>query len=242
MCTVTVIPIGNKIFIASNRDEKQKRKQALPPQKYIYNNAPLYFPKDADAGGTWIALKENSDAAVLLNGAFENHLHQPPYRKSRGLIFLDIISDDNPLKKFTEINLSNIEPFTIIILQGGSLYECRWDAEKHYQKKLDIHQPHIWSSATLYSNQVIQKRSQWFHQWLQQNNPPSQQQIFRFHHFGGDGDTHNDIRMNRNGQMLTVSITCMEISNTHASMIYEDLTDETIHRITATQSITVETI
>ena len=29
MCTVTVIPAGNKIFITSNRDEKQKRKQEL---------------------------------------------------------------------------------------------------------------------------------------------------------------------------------------------------------------------
>ncbi|MGL1516781.1 NRDE family protein, partial [Vibrio parahaemolyticus] len=48
------------------------------------------FPKDPDGGGTWIALKENGDVAILLNGAFENHIPAYPYRRSRGLIFLDI--------------------------------------------------------------------------------------------------------------------------------------------------------
>lgn len=242
MCTVTIIPASNKIFITSSRDEKQKRKQAIPPQKYVYNNTVLYFPKDADAGGTWIALKENKDAAVLLNGAFENHFHQPPYTKSRGLIFLDIISHDDPIKKFAEINLNNIEPFTVIILQKACLYECRWNAEMRYQKKIDIHQPHIWSSATLYSKKNIQKREQWFHQWLQKNPEPVQQDIFRFHHFGGEGDTQNDIRMNRNGEMLTVSITGIEISSNDAALVYEDLSDKRVYHIIAAQAHTAETI
>jgi len=84
MCTVSFIPVGGKLFISSNRDEKRSRKIALPPAQYEYNELKFVFPKDADAGGTWIAVKENGDAAVLLNGAFINHIAEPPYRKSRG--------------------------------------------------------------------------------------------------------------------------------------------------------------
>jgi hypothetical protein len=32
----------------------------------------ITYPKDADAGGTWIAKHENGNAVVLLNGGFKN--------------------------------------------------------------------------------------------------------------------------------------------------------------------------
>ena len=84
MCTVTYIPVNDKYFISSNRDEKNSRSQAAPPAVYKLNNIMLIFPKDADAGGSWIALHENGNAAVLLNGAFEKHNPLPPYKKKQG--------------------------------------------------------------------------------------------------------------------------------------------------------------
>jgi uncharacterized protein with NRDE domain len=64
---------------------------------FDHNGQKLFFPKDTDAGGTWIVMKENGDAAVLLNGAFINHTAEPPYRLSRGIILLDIFSTENHL-------------------------------------------------------------------------------------------------------------------------------------------------
>src|SRR5215207_9549701 len=101
MCTVTCIPAGDKIFITSNRDEKHWRSNALPPAVYAATSGNLLFPKDGDAGGTWIAAHENGNAIVFLNGGFIAHTPKPPYRKSRGLVLTNLIDRPEPFISFT---------------------------------------------------------------------------------------------------------------------------------------------
>ena len=230
MCTVTFIPAKDRYYITSNRDEKSGRKQALPPATYCYDDITLVYPKDADAGGTWIALHNNGNAAVLLNGAFIAHVSQPPYKKSRGLIFLDIISGDMPVEKFQRIDLTNIEPFTLVVFENDSLNECRWDGSRKYHKQLNKNQHHIWSSATLYNEEIVKKREQWFAKWLKENPTPSMQDILHFHQFAGEGDTQNDLLMNRGNNMLTVSVTGIEFNDERATMHYIDLKDNVLYQ------------
>jgi len=230
MCTVTFIPVKNKLFITSNRDEKILRKPALPPKAYAVINATITYPKDADAGGTWIAMHENGNAVVLLNGGFKKHIPAPPYKKSRGIILLEIIADSKPYAAFHSVKLLNIEPFTLVLLDDNNLYECRWDGSSKHAVHLDKSKAHIWSSVTLYNKAIIQKREQWFREWLRRNPTPSMQDILQVHLFAGDGDNHNDLRMNRNNMMLTVSATGMEISNEKATMHYLDLTADKLYR------------
>src|SRR2546423_11704653 len=137
MCTVTFIPTADKIYLTSNRDEKSLRKQALPPRFYFHNDEQLIYPKDEDAGGTWIAANRNGNAAVLLNGAFVKHIPAPLYRKSRGLVFLDVIKSRMPLKYFLNIDLLDIEQFTLVLFENNNLNECRWNGSKKYTKKLE---------------------------------------------------------------------------------------------------------
>src|SRR5690242_14234646 len=105
MCTVSFIPVKDTFIITSNRDEKLTRKKAITPVAYKEGEFYLIYPKDGDAGGTWIVMKENGDCAVLLNGAFLPHRATPAYRRSRGLILLDIISEKNPSQFLQKINL-----------------------------------------------------------------------------------------------------------------------------------------
>jgi hypothetical protein len=223
MCTVTFIPVKDTFFITSNRDEKASRAQALPPMPYQLNDAVALFPKDAHAGGTWIAMNENGNAAVLLNGAFLKHTVQPTYRKSRGIIFLELIAAPSPSGHFSTINLEGIEPFTFISFENNRLLECRWDAVKKHSLQLSSGKPHIWSSATLYEEAVVKKREQWFAEFLHKKPLPSQDDILHFHQFTGDGDTHNDLKMDRSGQMLTVSVTGIAIGENSGTMRYADL-------------------
>lgn len=227
MCTVTYIPIKDKIFITSNRDEKTVRKKAIPPFIYQCGNAKLIFPKDAEAGGTWIAMKEDGNAAVLLNGAFICHKAEPSYRKSRGQIFLDVFADSRPSATFREISLDNIEPFTFILLEQNSLYEFRWDGAEKYCKQLSPQQPHIWSSATLYDGLVVKKREQWFSSFLNNTVSPTQSDILNFHRFTGDGDLNNDLLMNRSNGLSTVSITGMLLTAERGSIKYLDIKEGT---------------
>jgi Transport and Golgi organisation 2 len=230
MCTVSFIPAGNRIFLSSNRDEKQWRAKAAPPDVRMVNGCRICFPADGDAGGTWIAAHENGNAAVLLNGAFEAHTPQPPYRRSRGLILLDILTASSPVTAFQHsIDLCNIEPFTLVLWSEAALYECRWDGYRKYCRALPANLPHIWSSATLYGPAVVHKREQWFSDWLQNNAHPQWNDILHFHRFTGDGDAHNDLLMNRNGSVFTVSITSIAIDNNAATFQYLDLHSAQVH-------------
>jgi len=223
MCTVSFIPANNKFFITSNRDEKLSRKIAVAPGMFGYNGQKLFFPKDTDAGGTWIVLKENGDAAVLLNGAFICHKADPSYRLSRGIILLDIFSTEKPSVAFTKIDLSGIEPFTIVLLENNCLYEFRWDGNEKYGKQLNVNHPYIWSSATLYDGFAVKKREQWFATFLHDHPTLTQQDILNFHRFTGDGDKQNDLLMVRGEMYTTVSITSILLTKDRGSIKYMDI-------------------
>ena len=222
MCTVTFIPAGDTVFLTSNRDEKNWRSTAFTPSIYEGVTGKLLFPKDGDAGGTWIAAHENGNAIVFLNGGFVAHTPTPPYRKSRGLILVDLLDHPEPANSFVSTDLDNIEPFTAIIWEDRRLYECRWNGGQKYKSRLNHAGKHIWSSVTLYDPDVIEKRSRWFREWVAQKEKPSQDDILHFHQFTGDGDPHNDLKMDR-GQVFTVSVTSLALSAARAQMQYLDL-------------------
>lgn len=187
------------------------------------------YPKDGDAGGTWIAAHENGNVVVFLNGGFIAHTPTPPYRKSRGLILLDLVKEDSPYQFFQALSLHNIEPFTAVIRENAQLFECRWNGQQKFATEIDIDIPHIWSSATLYDEETIAKRKGWFDYWLADKSEPNREEILHFHQFTGDGDSHNDLRMNRDGKVFTVSITSVEINTNGMEMHYLDLKNEERH-------------
>ncbi|MES1160265.1 MAG: NRDE family protein [Bacteroidota bacterium] len=223
MCTVTYIPVKNTTFITSNRDEQRGRPPALAPECYQGKTGRLLYPKDSAAGGTWFVVHENGTVGVLLNGACQKYTPQPPYRMSRGLILLELVDSPNVMDNFKNLNLNNIEPFTLILLEAGGLYEGRWDGSKTTARPLDASQPHIWSSVTLYDPPVIHQRKRWFEEWLQDYPNPDRENVGQFHRFSGDGDPHNDVLMNRDNKMLTVSITSLQLTAGHARMSYQDI-------------------
>ncbi len=222
MCTVTFIPLSDRILITSNRDEQTLRAPAELPEAVELKTGKVLFPKDGKAGGTWIAMHNNGNVMVLLNGAFHRHEPAPPYRKSRGLIFLDIFDSANPEKTFELTDLTDIEPFTLVIWQGNKLFETRWDGKEKYITPLPPHTPRIWSSATLYDDQVVAKRKAWFQAWLQETKYITTEGVRQFHEFGGDGDEAISLRMNRAGILQTVSITSIEITSDRSIMHYRD--------------------
>ncbi|HEX4852352.1 MAG TPA: NRDE family protein [Puia sp.] len=225
MCTVSYIPGKDAVYITSNRDEKNSRKQAIPPIEYEFPTGMIIFPKDANAGGSWIALHENGNVAVLLNGAFEKHISNPPYKRSRGHIFIEIISVKRPVDYFNRFDFSGIEPFTMIIIEKKDLFECRWDGQINHCRQLRKSRHYIWSSATLYDKEVTKRRENWFAAFLNRTPLPSPNDIIHFHRTTGDGDTQNNLLMNRDGLYATVSITSVTLYKEEGDMKYVDLKD-----------------
>jgi hypothetical protein len=181
------------------------------------------YPKDSDKGGTWIVAKNNGDAAVLLNGAFVNHFRETTYRRSRGKILLDIMNTANPVETWEEINLSNIEAFTLIMYSKGRLCEFRWDGLKKHSLVLCSRTAYIWSSATLYDERMIESRKMWFQEWRGRVPNATVTDIMQFHQTCCDDDPGRSLLLNRDGKIATVSITSIDLSAERIKMTHEDL-------------------
>lgn len=223
MCTVTYIPTSKGVYLTSNRDENINRVSASPPRAYDREGLELIFPRDEKAGGSWIVLKPNGDAAVLLNGAFNDHQRLAHYRKSRGVILLDLFSYSSPVRAFTSEDLNGIEPFTLILFINRRLWECRWDGSNKHALQLNHTQPYIWSSSTLYNPGAVKLRRQWFLEWFSSTSPVTTAKIIRFHQEAGKHDPWNGLVINRNHQMRTVSISSVFSSTSDATLQYIDL-------------------
>lgn len=231
MCTVSFVPLQNGFILTSNRDEKIYR-HTIAPKVYSENNIKLLYPKDEKAGGTWIVAKEDGTTIVLLNGAFVNHQKKENYSRSRGVILMEIIQAKQPLLHFQEMNLDNVEPFTLIIFQNNVLTEVKWDeVEKHVFNK-SIKKPHIWSSATLYNRIQRTMRKQWFEDFCRYNMPLSIDKILSFHTHTQVINTEYGLVINREDKTKTVSITQLLLKNDKLEMTYINrISNTTIEKI-----------
>lgn len=222
MCTVTYIPINKTDFIlTSSRDVPFTREKALHPKKYIEDNVEINYPKDGRASGTWIGFSNRNRLICLLNGGFKDHVSEKSYRKSRGIIVKDLLKEQEIFSALSEINLENIEPFTLVIVDWNNelqLIEFVWDGKKKHRKELK-QENYIWSSSTLYDEKMKQLRIKWFKDWKLKNN---KEEILNFHHRAGIGDSNVDVIMKRE-RVGTVSITQVVKIDDIVGINYEEI-------------------
>lgn len=223
MCTVSFVNSPEGIVITSNRDEKVIRPSAIAPKNYCRNGKNIIYPKDPKAGGTWFVIDENRTVLVLLNGGKTKHVPELFYRKSRGLIALDIISNASPKDFWNEINLEHIEPFTLVLYQQEKLYELIWDGVVKMKTLLDAGKNHIWSSVTLYPKDIRQKRANWFIDFLTSKKRVSALDMLNFHRNTEQSDSENGLVINRENVLKTLSITQAVIDKNKCVLRYHDL-------------------
>lgn len=223
MCTVSFVKSFDKIIITSNRDEKVIRPSAIPPQNYILQGKNVIFPQDPKAGGTWYAVDEKGTVIVLLNGASEKHLVKLSYRKSRGLIVLDLISSVSPKDFWKQMNLENIEPFTLILFQDQQLFQLRWNGDSKEIAELNCDEKHIWSSSTLYPVGIRKERANAFYSFLDNNAVISENDMYHFHRHAESENQENGLVINRNNELKTLSITQSVIEKNKVTILHYDL-------------------
>ncbi|WP_320018517.1 NRDE family protein [Labilibaculum manganireducens] len=229
MCTLTYIPIGSDdFFFTTNRDESPLREAEFPNEYHIGESFALY-PKDKMAKGTWIMCHENDFSLCLLNGAFEKHKHEPPYKKSRGVMVLEFSEFASTIDFIRDYHFGGMEPFTLLVLRykyTRNLEEIRWDGETFHYRKLDPSKPYIWSSSTLYNKDAREMRQHWFDNWFRQCNNFSGKETIKFHKTTGRDDAFNGLVMNRKEKVKTLSITQIKRKNRMVSMYHDDLLKE----------------
>jgi len=223
MCTVSFVSSNGKTIITSNRDEKVLRPSAIEPKNYQINTKNVFFPKDPKAGGTWFAVDENSNVLVLLNGAEEKHILKEKYNRSRGLIVLELIGETSPLEMWQTIDLENVEPFTLVLFENQKLYQLRWNEIEKTTVALDVTQNHIWSSSTLYSAAIREKRANWFYNFLDAKPEVNEAELFNFHRYTEEENPEHGLVINRNDALKTLSITQAVVEKNKVQMTHYDL-------------------
>ncbi|MDP2338436.1 MAG: NRDE family protein [Bacteroidota bacterium] len=237
MCTVSYIPGNEGFVLTSNRDEKSFR-PTITPQIYRIGEMDVCFPKDATAGGSWIAANDKGRLCCLLNGAFVAHQKKSHYVQSRGKVLIELTSSLlGVFDFFQENNLIEIEPFTMITLdlQDEKIIqfsEFNWDGYAKHFKELDNLQAFIWSSVTLYSPEHRKLRRQWFDRFLNDHTENiTPENILAFHSGSQTSDHSINVVMERDGGMKTVSITQVIPVKGKFKMNYLDLQNNTSQQI-----------
>lgn len=222
MCTVTYLPKGNNDFIlTSNRDESPTRK-TISPQEYVVDGVKLFFPKDEVAGGTWIGLSEKNRLICLLNGGFKIHQREASYKMSRGVIVKMLLTSNDAVAEIENFDFNGIEPFTIVLVDWNNelkTYELVWTGNEKHFKELE-QKPHIWSSSTLYTDEMKQLRKEWFADWLLENAEFTQSAVLKFHQNTEKGTPEIAIKMKRIN-VETVSISSVKKEGKETNFIYK---------------------
>lgn len=232
MCTVTFVQTDDAFVMTSSRDEHVSRPDALPPQVHLYNGIELHCPIDPQAGGTWLVADTKGNAAILFNGAFEKHKHQPPYARSRGLVLMDLFSAAHPGKEFSAMNLEGIEPFSVILYFANAVQRLTWTGQERIMEPLQMNSPALFSSAPLYDESAKQRRSQWFGEYLNSATEISPEGIFSFHLNDQLGDRETGLIINRSNGLRTRSITQLIIGESTTHMVHCDIPTGTMHNHT----------
>ncbi len=231
MCTLTYLPINDGFIFTHNRDERTDRPSTEKLQKLKVGTQVVYYPKDLEGSGSWIAYSTAGRAVALLNGGSEQYRRKSEYRHSRGLVVLDNFKYDDQANFYQNYNLKDIEPFTMIIRDQSGLWKIVHNENRTDLVELDGNTTGIWSSTSLYTKEIRSKRSEWFYDWLKQEDKPNSEKIRNFHKSAGDGDKENDLIMSRWGILKTTSISQISVEAKQTLFLYEDLVRDSIDEL-----------
>src|SRR5438128_10877535 len=121
MCTVSWLHRDDGYHLLCNRDEKRTRGLALAPAQQRIDGVEVLAPRDADAGGTWIAVNEFGIAVTLLNGANlsgeapDNTPGSAKSVESRGRLLLKLAAASSlreVCERVSRMPLDSYSPFT----------------------------------------------------------------------------------------------------------------------------------
>lgn len=226
MCTLTYLPTKKgETIVTSNRDESPARPTSSELIFKTHQKLKILLPVDELAGGTWISGSENGQIHCLLNGAFEKHKFNPPYKISRGLVLLESFHYNSMEEFKSAYDFDGIQPFTLVAFNSNlnQLEELRFTGDEVVFKSLNQTEPRIWSAAQLYDLETIQYRKRLFHEFLKNNPSPSGKDLINFHKQEHLTDPNKSLIINRNGKVKTVSITQAHTYYSELKMRYEDL-------------------
>ncbi len=141
MCTTALQSIrAGQLVLACNRDELGTRQPAHPPTVHEFKNGlAAIFPRDRDAGGSWVGVNTSGIAVSLLNNYAADVRPLPLHPKSRGVIVPQMLQCRNLVEVEAGIeslrdDLERFRPFWLIVAEvpndgPARAVRATWDGE-----------------------------------------------------------------------------------------------------------------
>jgi uncharacterized protein with NRDE domain len=230
MCTVSFVPAGRRYIFTFNRDEQPERQTLCYITHLQLAFKDIYYAKDSKTGGTWFAADNKGTVAMLFNGAFIRHKKQTKYKKSRGIILLELIASQKVLYSFKQQDLDNTEPFSIILFEYQKLFRLTWDGNNKHIARLKTDKSHIFSSVTLYDEDVQQQRKKWMNDFLTNSATVNEEIIYGFHANYNAADKQNGLLIKREGCCSTISISQAVLQNKNLLIKHWDINTENFYQ------------
>lgn len=217
MCTASWLKSEKKFELFFNRDEARTRGIARPPGVLNKDSVAFIAPRDADFGGTWLAVNEFGLVLCLLNNYQSAASLFKDYFSSfisRGEIIPGLIHahDVEACRGMAEtLECKKFRPFLLAAFQGNSSFTLTWDG-----KTATLGEPQLplISSAFNYAAATRNRRG-----LLTEAEPLTAEKLLALHrsHLPERGEL--SICMHRR-EAHTVSLTRVSVDEESASMEY----------------------
>lgn len=155
MCTVSLLAVDGGYLLAANRDEHVTRGVARPPERATAGATHFVAPRDADAGGTWIAVDRAGRSLCLLNGdrPAAGYL-VPDGVRSRGVLMIELLADPRPaavaesLRERASRGKLDVRPFKLVAAAPAAdgVEAIRADFDGHSLTVASVAAPHLETS------------------------------------------------------------------------------------------------
>ena len=212
MCIISFYKQNDKIILTHNRDEKISRTASLEVEERKWNDKTFFSPVDKAKNGTWIFYSEQYIACILNGGREKPKGFKTKYKKSRGIILLNLMKYDSVQDYLKSESFEDIAPFTIFVFERVSkkTFLLFWDEKKLEIKDLTDNEFVFRASSTLYSLERMHDLENIFHKF----NKPSSKAILDIHQsiVMKDGDVEKG--------KATTSITQIIADSSSVSMKY----------------------
>ena len=114
----------------------------------------------------------------------------------------------------------------VLLFHQNKLYQAQWDEISKTLAALNANENYIWSSSTLYSQNVRSQRSKWFNEFIENNSSLNEESMMHFHRYTMEDNTEFGLVINRNYLLKTLSITQTVIENNRLTLTHVDLQNE----------------
>lgn len=205
---------GDGYHLFFNRDERKTRQRESGPSLVRENGVQLIAPRDADHGGTWLAVNEQGVTYALLNH-YDLSAQRPAPKNptSRGVLPIRLGSGSS----LEEMDLHAFRPFHLVrVAPSQSTRHWIWNGASLTDSILSEDDRPL-TTSSFDSGRAIELRRQAFREL---GETPSTEALAAFHRSGSVHGSPYGVLMQRDDAQ-TMSITHIEVRSDKVLVDYE---------------------